>query len=119
MSRKPIRGNLSVLGQLCNLIPPFLVCRVARGCGVDKKARSFCPWSHLVSLLYAQLTHALSLNDVCDALKNHAAKLLLIRGATCPSRNALSHANRERDGKMAETLFWEILDHLMGISPEF
>lgn len=119
MARKPTRANLSVLAQLCNLIPAFLVSKTARQCGVDKKARAFCPWSHLVALLFAQFTHALSLNDACDALKHHAGKLLRIRGAVAPSKNAFSHANRERDGDMAQALFWEILNHLISICPRF
>lgn len=119
MSRKPTRTNLSVLAQLCNLIPAFLVSKIARQCGVDKKARTFSPWSHLVALLFAQFTHALSLNDVCDALKNHAGKLLRIRDASPPSKNALSHANRQRDGAMAQTLFWEILNHFTTLCPKF
>ena len=86
-TRKPTRTNLSVLAQLCNLIPGFLTPKLAREFGVDKKARTFSPWSHLVALLYAQFTHALSLNDVCDALRNHAGKLLRIRGATPPSNS--------------------------------
>lgn len=119
MARKPTRANLSVLAQLCNLIPPFLVAKVARQCGVDKKARTFCPWSHLVALLFAQFTHALSLNDVCDALKNHGARLLRIRGAVAPAKNTFSHANRQRDGEMAQMLFWEILNHLITLCPRF
>lgn len=119
MSRKPTRTNLSVMAQLCNFIPPFLVSKIARDCGVDKKARSFCPWSHLVALLYAQLTHALSLNDVCDALKSHTAKLCRIRGALPPAKNTFSHANRVRDGEMAQKLFWEILNHLTTVCPRF
>jgi hypothetical protein len=101
------------------LIPGFLVSKIARQRGVDKKARTFSPWSHVVALLFAQFTHALSLNDVCDALKSHAAKLFRIRGAAAPSKNAFSHANRERDGAMARMLFWEILDHLTGMYPKF
>ena len=119
MTRKPTRTNLSVLGQLCNLIPPFLVPKIARQCGVAKQARTFSPWSHLVALLYAQFTHALGLNDVCDALKNHAPKLARIRDATAPAKNTFSHANRERGGEMAQTLFWEILNHLTGMCPRF
>lgn len=118
-TRKPTRTNLSVLAQLCNLIPGFLTPKLAREFGVDKKARSFSPWSHLVALLYAQLTHAMSLNDVCDALKYHAGKLARIRGATAPSKNAFSHANRGRDSAMAERLFWETLEHLTGRCPRF
>ena len=118
-ARKPARTSLSVFAQLCNLIPPHLASKIARRFGVDKRARTFSPWSHLVALLYAQFTHALSLNDVCDALRNHEAKLSLARHATPPSKNALSHANRERDAAMAEALFWETLDHLTGTCPRF
>jgi len=92
---------------------------LAREFGVDKKARTFSPWSHLVALLYAQLIHAMSLNDVCDALKYHAGKLARVRGATPPSKNALSHANRGRDAAMAERLFWKTLEHLTGLCPRF
>ena len=119
MSRKPTKTTLSVLGQLCNLIPGYLVSKIAREYGVDKKARGFSPWSHLVALLYVQMTHALSLNDVCDALKNHAAKLLRIRLATVPSKNALSHANRERDGEMAQALFWKLHEYFLQANPGF
>jgi len=118
-ARKPTRINLSVLGQLCKLIPPYLVSKVARTHGVDKKARTFSPWSHLVALLYAQFTHSLSLNDVCDALRHHSPKLSRVRGATPPSKNAFSHANRGRDGQMAEALFWQILNHLTDQRPKF
>jgi hypothetical protein len=118
-TRKPTRTNLSVLNQLCNLIPAYLVSKVAREYGVDKQARSFSPWSHLVTILYAQLTHALSLNDICDALKNHSSRFSRIRQAVVPSRNTLSHANRNRDGEMAQALFWKILDHLNTQRPDF
>ena len=86
-SRKPARTNLSVLAQLCNLIPGQLVPKLGRQCGVDAKARSFSPWSHVVALLYAQFTHSMSLNDVCDALRHHGSKLLRVRKATAPSKN--------------------------------
>lgn len=118
-SRKPARTNLSVLAQLCNLIPGQLVPKLGRQCGVDAKARSFSPWSHVVALLYAQFTHSMSLNDVCDALRHHGSKLLRVRKATAPSKNALSHANRGRDGAMAERLFWETFDQLKASSPGF
>src|SRR6266566_767793 len=67
--RKPTRGKFSLLRQLCNLIPNHLVPQLAREHAVEEKSRTFRPWSHVVSLLYAQLTHALGLNDVCDAFR--------------------------------------------------
>jgi len=68
---------------------------------------------------YAQLTHSLSLNDVCDGLQLNSGLLSAIRGATPPTRNNLSHANKVRDAVMAEQLFWEELKHLGDLSPGF
>jgi hypothetical protein len=93
--------------------------QLARTHAVDEKSRTFRPWSHVLSLIYAQLTHALSLNDVSDALRLHSGPLSAIRGATPPSKNALSYANRERNPKMAETLFWTMLDQLQALHPGF
>ena len=54
--------------SFCNFIPPHLVPKLARETGVDFMARSFSAWSHVVSMLFGQLTHAIGLNDICDAL---------------------------------------------------
>jgi hypothetical protein len=116
---KPAGSKFSILRQICNFIPNHLVPKLARATGVDKKARTFTPWSHVVSLLFAQITHALGLNDVADALRLHSGPLSAVRGATPPSKNALSHANRERDPALAEKLFWEVLEHLQTLCPQF
>ena len=96
-----------------------MVGKVAEKHGVDKQSRSFTPWSHVVSLLYAQLTHAVGLNDVCDGLRHHAARLSTLRGATPPSRNGLSNANKVRNADMMEDLFWRMLAHLQHQHPGF
>lgn len=108
-----------MLRQLVELIPGYLVAKLAREHGVDEQARTFSPWSHVVALLYAQLSHALSLNDVCDGLRLWRTPLRALRGATPPSRNALSHANKIRRCTMAEQLFWRVLEHLQASCPGF
>ena len=65
-------------------------CRNWRGNWREETSSHLPPWSHVVSLIYAQLTHSLGLNDVCDALRLHSGPLSAIRGATPPSKNALS-----------------------------
>lgn len=116
---KPAAGKLSVLRQLCNYIPTHLVPQLSRDTGVEKKARTYSAWSHLVAMLYAQLTHALGLNDVCDALHLRSGPLSTVRAAKPPSRNGLSHANKVRPAEMAEQLFWKTLAHLEGLAPGF
>lgn len=115
----PAPSKLHLLRQICNFIPDFLVPKLARETGVDKQVRTFSAWSHVVTLLYAQLTHSIGLNDVCDALSLHSGPLSSLRGATAPTRNNLSNSNKVRSAALAEQLFWAVFEHLGKLSPRF
>jgi DDE family transposase/uncharacterized protein DUF4372 len=117
--KSPTASKFTVLRQFCNYIPPHLVPKLARETGVEDQARTFDPWSHVVSLCYAQVSHSIGLNDVCDALQLNSGPLSAIRGASPPSRNNLSHANKVRDAAMAQELFWAVYDYLGDLSPRF
>lgn len=110
--KQPSRRDTTILRQLVELIPAYLVPKLARESGVADQARTFTPWSHVVAMIYAQVSHAFGLNDVCDALRLQVTALCAMRKAAPPARNTLSHANKERDCGMAEKLFWQMLDHL-------
>ena len=116
---KPAKHKYTILQQICQHIPAHLVSKLSREFGVDKKTRSFSPWSHIVAMLHVQIAHSLSLNDVADTLRNHSGVLTTIRNATPPSRNGLSHANRVRDPGMAQALFWQVLSHIQNKHPDF
>ncbi len=79
---------MSVFAQLCNFIPGFLVENLSKEYGVDEKARTFGARSHLVALLFGQLTHAIGLNDVCNGLRHYVGWLAKIREATPPRSNS-------------------------------
>lgn len=115
----PNKKKIAILNQVCKMIPKRLVTKLARKYGVDKQSRKFTPWSHVLTLIYAQLSHAISLNDVCDALRNHRQALSEIREAVPPSRNGLSHANRNRNPEMAKALFTEVLAEFKRSSNDF
>jgi len=66
---RPSRFDKAVPWQVCQLIPTHLVAQLARACGAERRARTFSCWSQVVAMVYAQVAHALSLNDVCDALR--------------------------------------------------
>lgn len=114
----PARGNVVVLKQILNLIPRGLINRHARETGVEDKARAFTVLSHLSAMLFAQLSHAMGLNDVCDWLRLKAGVLARF-GVAPPSKNGLSNANKERDAAFVEKLFWSVLGHLQHASPGF
>jgi hypothetical protein len=116
---KPTRHKFTILKQVVEKIPSYLVSKLSKKHGVDKKARTFTTWSHVVTMIYAQLAHSFGLNDVCDSLKHHGGALATLRGATPPSRNALSHANKVRNADMAEDLFWATLSDIQRVHPNF
>lgn len=119
MNKKPpARSNVTVLQQLLNLIPRRLIGLHARESGAEAKARNFCVRSHLAAMLFAQLAHAIGLNDVCDLLRLKRAALSRF-GVTPPARNTLSHANKHRDADFIEGLFWSTLAHLQQAQPSF
>ena len=115
----PAPSKLNLLRQICNFIPDFLVPKLARETGVEKLCRKFSAWSHVVAMLYSQLTHSIGLNDLCDSLGLHSGPLSAIRGATPPKRNTLSYANAHRDAALAEKLFWSVLESLGNFEPGF
>lgn len=115
---KPTRANVVVLKQMLKLIPLGMINRIARETGVEDKSRTFTPASHLTAMLFAQLSRAIGLNDVCDWLRLKAPVLARF-GVSPPSRNGLSTANRERDARFAEKLFWDLLGHLHHACPSF
>ena len=113
------KSKYIILKQICKVIPPNLVSNLAKKYEVDKQSRKFTPWSHVVTMLFAQLAHSLSLNDVADTMSAHTGTLSTIRDAYPPTRNNLSHANKIRNADMAEELFWKTLEHLQDISGTF
>jgi hypothetical protein len=116
---KAAKNKHTTLQQICNLIPGHLVTSLAREYGVEERWRRFSPWSHVVAMIYAQLSHTLSLNDIVDSCHNHRGALDAIRHATPPSKNGLSYANMNRNADMMEALFWRMLSHIQNICPRF
>ena len=117
-NKTPARSNVVVLKQILNLIPRGMINRHARETGVEDKARTFTVLSHLTAMLFAQLSHAIGLNDVCDWLRLKAGVLARF-GVTPPARNTLSNANKERSADFIEKLFWSVMGHLQHASPAF
>jgi len=115
----PSKHSVTVLAQLFKLIPRNLIPKLANEYGVSKRSRGFSPVSHVLALMFGQLAHSMSLNDICDCLRYHSGALIHIREAAAPSRNGLSHANQVRNADMAEALLWDVLAELNSVCPGF
>lgn len=111
------KTNCSVLKQIVSFVPPEIIHEIERN--VKQRYKKFSVWSHIVALIYQQLTKTESLNGLCDAARVHGSEWGELRGASVPHRNTLSNANRKRDPKLAETLYWKLLGHFSRMFPDF
>ena len=109
-TNKPAGNSFPVLRQLCNLIPRPMFDELCGRYGFD--TRGYSEWSHFVTMLYAHLSRAASLNEVCDGLRMHAAALACVKGAVPPSKNNLSNCNKRRDAAFMEELYWLVMEFL-------
>ncbi len=97
---KPAKHQHTIVKQMCNHIPAHLVPKLSRSFGVDKKARSFSPWSHVVSMLHVQIAHSLSLSrHICrvfDCRKIYAEMHRLKIGSIAYKSRHIGIANKIR-----------------------
>ncbi len=77
---RPQENNMVVLGQIVKHIPKKLIEKLKNKYKIQ--TRSFSATSHVVAMLFAQLSHALSLNDIQDCLRFHKGYLAQIRDCT-------------------------------------
>lgn len=108
-----LKNILPLLGQLVKYIPAKSADTLARKYKI--RTRSFSPTSHVVAMMYAQLSHSLSLNDVCDALQNHHSYLSQIRNCAPPNRNGLSHARIRLLRRLVTAMRFPFLRHSINI----
>ena len=110
---RPARRAYTTLRQIVEWIPEGLPDRIAREAKAD--IRSFSCTSHVLALLYGQITRSGSLNEICDASRLHEPELNRIRGATAPkrmhqltSRSRACHSRQERlPGRSVRLPWWK------------
>ena len=118
VSMKLSKHKMAVLSQIFKLIPRNLIPKLANEFGIDRQSRVFSPTSHVLALVFGQLPHALAWTTFVirsEIITDWGAKF----GIALPSRNGLSHVNRNRDAGMAEKLFLEVLALLNEGNPNF
>jgi IS4 transposase len=110
------RGNAvphdhSVFYRLVKQVPWKAFDALVVRLGTDADERGFDSRSHLVAMLYAQLSGAVSLREVAAGQLSHAGRLYHL-GAVPARRSTLSDANRDRDSGLFSELFTTLLGQM-------
>lgn len=94
----------TIFAQILDLIPYEHFKHLVRKFDSNKGNITFSAYSHLVCMLYAQLSRRRSLRDLVACLNSQQSKLYHIGIRAPVSRSTLAYANEHRDHRLFEAL---------------
>jgi hypothetical protein len=103
-----VRHQNTVFHSVLKQLPLGELERLVALHGTDDRERGFDTKSHLVALLYAQFSGAMSLREITDALKSHSHRLYHL-GVTAPRKTTLAEANRHRERGMVFSALLDVM----------
>lgn len=104
-----------IFNQLVAHIPKDTFDRLVKQCNGNAYVKSFSCWSHLLVMVWAQLTSRRSLRDIETSLRAHSDKLYRMGIGTGVSRNNLASANARRDVSIYRELAQRMMRKASGV----
>ncbi|MEZ4948146.1 MAG: IS4 family transposase [Saprospiraceae bacterium] len=101
-----------IFSQVLNFIKKSQVKQLARKHSSDRYCKKFTTYDHLVTMLYCIFQRCTSLREVSTGMQACYLKLNHLGMTYCPRRSTLSDANRRRDAKVFEAIFFELYEQL-------
>lgn len=103
-----MRSFCSLFQQMLEFFPRGEFDRAVRDTGTEFHCRGFTSWEHFVSMLFCQVSHSLSLRDICDGLNSLQGKRNHL-GIDTPRKSTLSYANTHRSPALFELMFHSLV----------
>lgn len=99
----------SVFGQLISLVDDRLMSKCVQSCNSDYYVKRFKTQDHLVSMLFCVIAKCSSLREVSGAMLGLAGKTKHFKLHSLAYRSTLSDANKRRDCKVFEQIYYHLL----------
>ena len=106
----------TIFGQMLQIISRYDFEKAVKWYQADKHSKGFSSWQQFVSLLFAQLSGQDGLRGVETGLASCQKKLYHM-GAGVAKRSTLSYANKHRNHKVFESVFYGVLKKTLGAAP--
>jgi hypothetical protein len=107
----------TIFNQVLHLIPRHQFEGIVKKYEADRYVKYFSCWQQFISLLYAQIRGKDSLRDIVTSLRTQSNKWYHL-GLKDIKRSTLSDANKHRDWRVYEDLFYTILGRCKDITPK-
>ena len=104
--------NITLFAQIARLIPRSIVEEAAKKFKSDKGSSRLDTWTHLLCMIFCHIGNCLSLRDITNGMRSAGGNLNHMGIGSAPSRNALSHQNRQRNCEVWKYLYKRLHDYL-------
>jgi len=107
----------TIFQQFLSLVPRHQFDYAVEKFDGNRYAKSFTCWGQFFANLYAQISLKVSLRDVEIGLKTQQPKWAHL-GVSKIARSTLADANKNRDYRVYETLFYKLLTRCQNVTPK-
>jgi hypothetical protein len=107
----------TVMSELLHLIPRHRFETLVKTHDTDSYVKKFDCWNQLTTLLYAQASGKDSLRDIEQSLRLNNGRCYHL-GLPSVKRSTLADANKTRDYRIFEGLFYKILEKCKDLTPK-
>jgi IS4 transposase len=101
--------GISVFGQLISFIDERIINQCVKKSNSDYYIKRFKTKDHLISMLFCVIAKCSSLREVSGAMLGLSGKTKHFRLESLPYRSTLSDANKRRDSKVFEQIYYDLL----------
>jgi hypothetical protein len=99
----------SIFSQLLQLFPRQDFERAVKRHQAERFSKGFGSWDQFVAMLFCQLAHARSLNEISTGLASCEGKLRHLGLAGAPKKSTLAYANAHRPWQLQRDIFMGLL----------
>ena len=108
----------SVFSQILSVIDRSAFARHVKTLQTEKHSKGLKCWSQFVAMLFCQLGQCKSLREIEQGLRSCEGKLQHLGVEETPKRSTLSYANANRDWRLYEKVFYDLLGTCREAAPK-
>ena len=112
-----MNNSSSLFAQFLRLIPHNEFARAVRQTGAERHSKGFSSWDQFVAMLYCQLAHCRSLDEIHDGMRATCGKLNQLGMLRAPAKSTLAYANAHRPWQLYEAVFHQLVAQCQSYSP--
>lgn len=104
--------NISLFAQVLSLIDRNICAKIVKHYQSDKHCKGINTWTHMVSMIFMQLSSSTSLRDISTGLLSATGNLIHFGIAKSPSKSTLSYINQNRGYEVFRDIYFALLESL-------